>query len=56
MKGPRVILNLAEMQSLLWLLHGTHCGAIISDADERESDLQNLRMIHARLANRSMTS
>lgn len=53
-RAKRVVLNLAEMRSLLWLLHATDCGQIISGSDEHESDLDNLRTIHARVANRSV--
>jgi hypothetical protein len=52
--GRRVVLNLAEMRSLLWLLHATDCGQIISGSEEHETDLANLRAVHARVANRSM--
>jgi hypothetical protein len=55
-KATRIVLNLAEMRALLWLLHSTDCGAIISGSEEREADLENLRAIHARVANRSIRS
>lgn len=53
-RATKVVLNLSEMRSLLWLLHATDCGAIIAGSEEHETDLSNLRRIHGRVANRSM--
>ena len=53
--GRRIVLNLSEMRSLLWLLHATDCGKVVSGSDERMNDLDNLRTIHARIANRSLS-